>query len=137
MWVKVAGRIEPIRLIIEDVYYHPSMTNNLLSTGMLRALGWEFHDTTAETYALTPNKERVTLSTKGRLSVMLGVSPPMRVSVSVRAPATYETAEDLLHLQRAAHMGFKRLLRSMQGGQDDGSRRMDAISWRDAACDSN
>lgn len=126
VWVKVAGRIEPIRLIIEDVYYHPSMTNNLLSTGMLRALGWEFHDTTAETYALTPNKERVTLSTKGRLSVMLGVSPPMRVCGIIRAPATYKTAEDLLHLhERTAHMGFKRLLRLCREGKTDGVGRMD------------
>jgi len=60
----------PVGFTIKDVYYHERFTTNLLSWGMLKSLDWEMHSNKNSTYVMTPGKNKVHLSTKGKVCVM-------------------------------------------------------------------
>ena len=65
-----SGRV--VRVVLHDVLYHKRFASNLLSGELLtKKLGWQFHSTPAETYAVTPGGSRVNLSTRGRVAVLM------------------------------------------------------------------
>ena len=65
-----------IRVKIDGVLYSERFTSNLLSgERMCKELGWEYHCTPEETYAITPGGSRVSLSSKSCISVIMGATP--------------------------------------------------------------
>ena len=92
-----------LRIELSNVLYHPSFGANLLSGELLtKKLGWQYHSTPEHSYVVTPGGSRITLSTRGRVAVLVGVSSE-RVCSARLAPATEsDAAPDGMTLQDAA-----------------------------------
>jgi hypothetical protein len=121
-----AGQV--VRIEIHDVLYHPSFGANLLSGELLtKTLGWEHHSTPKETYVVTPGGSRVTLSTRGRIAVLVGVSTeracsallplPVPVGAQVTRPDDAAVVATLVRLhQRLLHCGWTRMMHMVHSG---------------------
>ena len=127
------GRV--VRIVIHDVLYHKRFVSNLLSGELLTSkYGWQYHSTPGGTYVVTPGGDRVTLSRRGRVSVLMGaeaeLQEPQRahsaqeataasgdvVAVHVAAPGV----EQLVRLhERLNHMGWTRMLATLRSGRVD------------------
>jgi transposase InsO family protein len=113
-----------ISITIDNVWYNERVAANLLSTGMLRELGWEFHLTPAEQYLITPTEYKVRLSGRGRVSV-LEQNTVERVYLAVAKVCT--TADDLVALhERVGHMGFDKMIKVMKDGMTSGMGALNA-----------
>jgi transposase InsO family protein len=116
-----------IRLVIDNVYYHARFASNLLSQQRLVQKGWEYHSTPSGTYVVTPGGNRVTLSTRGRVSVLLGAGPERAYRALLPGgSAKSDGADYLVRLhERLNHIGFGSLLQLIRSGalQDLGSTR--------------
>ncbi len=114
-----------VKILVDNVLYHERFTANLLSCERLtKMLGWEYHSNKEETYMLTPGRNRVTLSHKGRISVLLGASPE-RVYAALTPGAGVRddvpTVEALVRLhERLGHMPFNQLIQLLREGSVDG-----------------
>jgi hypothetical protein len=112
-----------VRIPVESVYYHERFSANLLSWNVLRAQGWEMHSTRDATFVQTPGGNRVTLNTRGRVSVMDSKAPDadargaetQRV-FGVGAVAS-TSVDSLVRLhERLGHASFGRMVKIIQGG---------------------
>ena len=66
------GRSESI--VVHNVLFHERFACNLLSSELLvKEHGWQYHSTPDTTYVVTPGGHRVNLSSRGRVSVLMGV----------------------------------------------------------------
>ena len=65
-----------IRVPISDVLFHERFASNLLSgERMTKVLGWTFTSDPTSTWVETPGGNRITLSSRGRISVLMGAAP--------------------------------------------------------------
>jgi hypothetical protein len=129
------GRV--VRIVIDDVLYHPRFSSNLLSGELLtKKLGWQYHSTPECTYVVTPGGDRATLSRRGRVSVLMCAEPELQRANSATALSAALSAADaagvdqlvLLH-QRLNHMGWTRMMATMRSGAvDDLGVRLDALT---------
>jgi hypothetical protein len=130
------GRV--VRIVIDDVLYHKRFSSNLLSGELLTSKkhGWQYHSTPECTYVVTPGGDRVTLSRRGRVSVLMCAEPELQRASSAVATAGSLSASDatavgqlvLLH-QRLNHMGWTRMMATLRSGAvEDLGVRLDAIS---------
>lgn len=115
-----------VRIVIDNVLYHPSFTSNLLSGELLtKRLGWQYHSSPLGTYAVTPGGSRVSLSTRGRVAVLMGtgterVSSAVVAAGAAAAPMDDKVADQLVRLhERCCHMGFTRMMNMLHGGKVD------------------
>ena len=108
-----------LTLRIDDVYYHPQATSNLLSTETLtKRYNYSFHSTPEGSYLVTPKGSELALSTKGRISVLLGAGPERVYSAPAAGDNGVGEASRLLLLhQRLGHMGFDRMLMLLRSGK--------------------
>ena len=107
-----------VKVTINNVYFHPSFSANLLSWGKLKEEGWQLHSAGADTYMLTPGGSKVTLNTDGNVSVLDGAAPN---SSEQRTFAVGELrmakVEHLVRLhEKLGHMAFDRMVRLVKGG---------------------
>ena len=117
--VSSADGIKQVNVVVEDVYYHERFTANLLSMGVLRQLGWEYHSTLKETYVITKGKTKVMCSNKGRVSILETVSRE-RVYAAI-SPVAYRTVDDLVRLhEQLAHVSFNRMIEAVKSGKIEG-----------------
>jgi hypothetical protein len=65
--VQVVGREQAVRVRIDNVLYNEKFSVNLLSWGMLKTDDWKLHSDKEESYLITPGKNKVMLSTRGRV----------------------------------------------------------------------
>jgi hypothetical protein len=123
--VASADGMKVVNVVVEDVYYHERFTANLLSQGVLRQLGWEFHSTIKETFVITKGKTKVMLSMRGRVSILETYN---RESVYVALnPNVYKSVDDLVMLhERLNHMGFDRMIGAVRSKKSDGLGELDA-----------
>ena len=107
-----------VTITVKGVHYHPRFSANLLSMNVLLKLGWELRCSKEESFVLTPQQDKVRLSTAGRVSVMKSASQAGK-SGSARRRIVYAlgtgvsrnvTALKQLH-DRLGHMGFDRMMR--------------------------
>jgi transposase InsO family protein len=110
-----------VRIVLDDVLYHKRFASNLLSSELLtKELGWEHHSTPESTYVVTPGGSRVTLSTRGRVAVLMDAGPErMYRALTPGAGATRDDAADVLvrlH-ERLCHMGWTRMMNLLHGGK--------------------
>jgi Reverse transcriptase (RNA-dependent DNA polymerase)/Chromo (CHRromatin Organisation MOdifier) domain len=132
-----SGRV--VRIVIDDVLYHKRFSSNLLSGELLTSKkhGWQYHSTPECTYVVTPGGDRVTLSRRGRVSVLMCAEPELqRAAVAVVSgalgalgPSGLAAVEQLLTLhQRLNHMGWTRMMATLRSGavQDMGVQ-LDAL----------
>ena len=114
-----------VKILVDNVLYHERFTANLLSCERLtKMLGWEYHSNKDETYMLTPGRNRVTLSHKGRISVLLGASPErvyaaLTPGAGVRDDVPAVEALVRLH-ERLSHMPFNQMIQLLREGSVDG-----------------
>ena len=117
--VTQSGRI--VRVELHDVLYHERFASNLLSGELLtKKLGWQFHSTPTETYAVTPGGSRVNLSTRGRVAVLMSAGPERayRALTSGAGSVRDATADQLVLLhERLCHMGWTRMMNLLHGGK--------------------
>ena len=65
-----------VRIVVDNVLYHERFSSNLLSSELLtKKLGWQHHSTPEASYVVTPGGHRVTLSTRGRVAVLMSAGP--------------------------------------------------------------
>jgi transposase InsO family protein len=113
-----------VRIVMDDVLYHPRFASNLLSSELLtKKLGWEHHSTKRSCYVVTPGGNRVNLSSRGRVAVLMGVGAERACSAQLTtgAGSSMVTAADesdvvgsLVRLhERLCHMGWARMLRML------------------------
>jgi transposase InsO family protein len=115
-----------ISITIENVWYNERVAANLLSTGMLRELGWEFHLTPAEQYLITPTEYKVRLSGCGRVSVLKQNTVERVYLTTIKVCMT---ADDLVALhERVGHMGFDKMIKTMKEGTTSGMGTLNASS---------
>jgi hypothetical protein len=116
-----------IRLTVDNVLYHERFASNLLSgERMTKQLGWEYHSTKEHTYVVTPGGHRVTLSSRGRISVLLGAGPERAYAALIPgagrgAHVKSDAVDALVRLHaRLNHMGFDRMLGLIRSGRVEG-----------------
>ena len=103
-----------IKIPIECVYYHERFSANLLSWGVLKEASWELNSTKAETYLITPGKNRLTLSMRGRVSV-LHTADQERVYAMEELNSMNVDALVRLH-EKLGHATFSRMIKIIKGG---------------------
>ena len=108
------------RIVVDNVHYHERFTANLLSWNVLRTKKWELHSTAEETYVITPGRNKVTLNTRGRVSVLDSFGTA-RSTGSDRVFSVGELvcddADSLVRLhERLGHVGFDRMIAQIKGG---------------------
>jgi transposase InsO family protein len=117
--VTQSGKI--VRVELHDVLYHERFASNLLSGELLtKKLGWQFHSTPTETYAVTPGGSRVNLSTRGRVAVLMSAGPERacRALTSGTGSVRDDAADQLVLLhERLCHMGWTRMMNLLHGGK--------------------
>ena len=122
--VSVPNKEKPVRITVENVYYHERFSANLLSWGTLKLLGWELHSAGDSTYVVTPGKNRVNLSTRGRVAV-LDHAPVEHVYRALRGEITIATVEEAVRLHaRLGHVSFERMMQVCKEGMTDGVGRI-------------
>jgi len=112
-----------VRIVLNNVLYHQTFSSNLLSSELLtKKLGWEHHSTSKETYVVTPCGHRVTLSTRGRVAVLMGAGPERatvaRSADQAEATSTNDADVDALvrlH-EKMAHRGWTRMIHMLNSG---------------------
>ena len=123
--VSIPNREKPIRITVEQVYYHERFSANLLSWGSLKQLGWELHSSSDSTYVVTPGKNRVSLSTRGRVAV-LDHAPVEHVYRAMRGEVTISTIDEMIRLhERLGHVSYDRVRQICREGKTDGVGRID------------
>lgn len=119
--LNVVGRERPVRIRIEDVYYHERFDANLLSWGAMRLDGWEMHSSKDETYLLTPNKNKIMASTRGRVTVLDSAAGERVYAARGLGRVTCSSAKDLVRLhERLGHVSYDRLIAMCKLGITDG-----------------
>jgi len=106
------------KIVVDNVHYHERFTANLLSWNMLRTKKWEMHSTSEETYVVTPGGNKVTLNTRGRVSVLDSFATPgpsHRVFSVGQLVCDDADSLVLLH-ERLGHVGFDRMIAQIKGG---------------------
>ena len=108
-----------LTLRIDDVYYSPGATSNLLSTETLtKRCKYSFHSTPEGSFLVTPKGSEMALSTKGRISVLLGAGPERVYSApSAGDNGDGETSRLLLLHHRLGHMGFDSMVTLLRSGR--------------------
>ena len=114
-----SGRV--VRVELHDVLYHERFASNLLSGELLtKKLGWQFHSTPTETYAVTPGGSRVNLSARGRVAVLMSAGSERACrALTAGTGSVHDDATDqlvLLH-ERLCHMGWTRMMNLLHGGK--------------------
>lgn len=106
---------QTISVLVDEVYYHPQFSANLLSLHWLTQHGWSFSSSKSETFLLTPDKLKVRLNKDHRVSVLRcssGGAPQGVDRVYSVGELIWSSADDLVRLhERLGHMGFDRMLR--------------------------
>lgn len=64
----VEGKV--VCIAVKNVYYHPSVAVNLLSMSVLTKEGWSLFSGRQESFMVTGNRNKVQLSTQGRIHVL-------------------------------------------------------------------
>jgi hypothetical protein len=114
-----------ISITVNNVWYNERVAANLLSVGMLRALGWAFHFLPDEQYLITPTEYKVRLSGRGRVSVL--EQNTVERAFSATAAKACTTVDDLVALhERMGHMGFDRMIKIMRDGTTKGMGALEA-----------
>ena len=111
-------------IVLQDVLFHKSFAANLLSVERLtKQLGWVYHSDEKETYLVTPGGSKVSLSTRGRIAVLLGLGPErVYMGLTPGSGVVRDDATDawmLLH-RRLCHMGWDDMLELVHSGRVDG-----------------
>jgi transposase InsO family protein len=110
-----------VRIELNNVLFHERFASNLLSGELLtKKLGWQFHSTPKETYVVTPGGSRVTLSTRGRVAVLMGAGLERMYRALIPGAGTEsdDAAERLVRLhERLCHMGWTRMMNLLHGGK--------------------
>ena len=117
-----------IKLLVHDVLYSSRFASNLLSSGVLTRLGWEYHSTQDSTFVVTPGGHRVALSTRGKVSVLLGAGPERAYATLTHGGGVGDDAapngvvvDALVRLHaRLTHMGFDLMIALVQSNKVDG-----------------
>jgi len=106
-----------IRFELEDVLYSERFAANLLSTVTLTQLHkWVVHLEEGNNYAITPEGNKINLTTRNRVAVMES-SGLERIYAVSRAAKVVATADDFLELhERLVHMGFDALVDALKRG---------------------
>ncbi len=112
-----------VRIVMDNVLYHERFASNLLSSELLtKTLGWQHHSTPEATYVVTPGGNRVTLSTRGRVAVLMDAGPERTYrALTPGAGAVQADAADMLvrlH-ERLCHMGWTRMMNMLHGNRVD------------------
>lgn len=110
-----------IRIVIDNVLYNKRFASNLLSGELLtKKLGWQYHSTPEGSHVVTPGGSRVTISTRGRVAVLMGAGPE-RACAAGAAAGTEERdvdADALVRLhERMAHRGWTRMMHMLHSGR--------------------
>lgn len=110
-----------VRLIVHNVLYDKRFACNLLSSGkMVQKYGWQYHSTPGSTYVMTPGGHRIDLSSRGNVSVLMGVEPERAFRSLISSGvgrAQDDGVDQLVHLhQRLCHMGWTRMMNMLHGG---------------------
>jgi broad specificity phosphatase PhoE len=111
---------QTISILVDEVYYHPRFSANLLSLHWLTQHGWSFSSSKEDTFLLTPDKLKVRLNKDHRVSVLrcasTGVSQGTNKVYSV-GELVWSSADDLVRLhERLGHVGFDRMVRIITSG---------------------
>lgn len=114
-----------VRIVIDNVLYHERFASNLLSGELLtKKLGWQYHSTPMNTHVVTPGGHRVTLSTRGRVAVLMSAGLERACTAALSAaPATVAhhanaDAEALVRLhERLVHCGWTRMMHLLHSGR--------------------
>lgn len=123
----VAPEEKDITMTIQNVYFHERIDATLLSWGCMREHGWQLHSTPKETYVITPKGNRITTSTRGRLT-LLNDSSPERVFAARQSVFVCKTAQDLIDLHGlTGHASCNKLLKMCRAHQTDGVGRIDDL----------
>ena len=124
------GRV--VRIVLDDVLYHKRFASNLLSGELLTSegYGWQYHSSPQGTFVLTPGGDRVTLSRRGRVSVLMSAEPELQRAQSVQGTGSQAgsaqkgqpaAVEQLVRLhERLNHMGWTRMLFTLRSGRVEG-----------------
>jgi transposase InsO family protein len=122
---------QPLRMVIDGVYYHERFAANLLSWDTLRLKGWELHSTPLGTKVTTPSKKQITLRTKGRVSIMESAAPVASLGSTIRERVCgvremdCSSADALMRQhERLGHMGVDRLLALLKSGATEDIGRL-------------
>jgi transposase InsO family protein len=126
------GRV--VRIVIDNVLYDKRFSSNLLSGELLtKELGWEFHSIPGCTYVKTPGGGRATLSTRGRVAVLMDAGPEsqqQRANSVLDGGSADKMTEKLVRLHRRLnHMGWTRMIATLRSGKvDDLGVDIDSLS---------
>ena len=130
------GRVE--RIVLDHVLFHERFSSNLLSGELLtKRLHWQYHSTPRESFVVTPGGGRATLSTRGRVAVLMCAPTgpePQRLHGALQQTANSATAaaavERLVRLhERLSHMGWTRMMATLRSGKvDDLGVSLDGLS---------
>ena len=73
--LRLHGSTNTTAVVVKDVYYHESVTANLLSLGALEEAGWAMNIETGNRRLVTPRRKRVQLSKSGNLYMVRHIAP--------------------------------------------------------------
>ena len=117
----VADSGKVVRIVVDNVLYHERFSSNLLSSELLtKKLGWQHHSTPEESYVVTPGGHRVTLSTRGRVAVLMSAGPERVMLAHTGAAGAIgdADADALVRLhEKMAHRGWTRMMRMLNSGR--------------------
>ncbi len=128
-----------VRIVIDDVLFHERFASNLLSSELLtKELGWQHHSTPQSTWVVTPGGNRVTLSTRGRVAVLMDAGPEQlyRALTSTSGASRSHPPNDcddavgrLVRLHESlCHMGWSRMMNLLHGDKvEDHGIRVSAL----------
>jgi hypothetical protein len=116
-----------VTYVIDDVFYHPQIDQNLLSLHWLtKKGGWQYLSNKDETSVVTPDGLKVHLRTDTRVSLLpCHQSGDEQQRVYSIGEASWDSAADLVRLhERLGHMGFDRMLRIIKASSTHGIGRL-------------
>ena len=126
-----AADTRDVGVTIDNVYFHERFQVNLLSWGVLKALGWRLRSDKDRSVVTTPGHNEIALRAAERVLV-LEASATERVFsalVNGESAASRAGAQALLSMhERLGHVGFDRLLQLAKAGKTRGLEKVNRVS---------
>jgi hypothetical protein len=125
IWVRERGLVTlairtaegaSVRLQLNNVAYHESFSENLISWGVLQAQKWTLHAGPNGSTLTTPGGNVIALRTQGRLSVLETESAAPEVTMSVGSVNTGSVRKLIQLHERLGHIGVDKMAIIVKAG---------------------
>ena len=124
------GEGKHVRVKISDVYYHERFDTNLLSWGLMREGGWTLKSGKNGTVLLTPGGNKITASTRGRLTIIEDIAMERALSAQSGKPILDSNGLVSAHC-RLGHISWSKLIELCKSGAAVGMTSLDKLSEKE------